>query len=374
MPNNAPNFLSLDGPTIVAEMVADYQARTGRPLYPAQSEMFLINAFAYRELLLRQQIQAVVSQMLVDFATAPGLDYLGALLGVSRLPASAATCILEFTLVAGHGGVVIPSGTRVASTDGRVSFATTQNVDVDAGINTAQIEAFANVLGATGNGYVAGDINNILDPQPYLTAAANLATTSGGADSESDDALRTRIKSAPSQFSNAGSSGAYRFHALTASPAIIDVGVVGPPTTSPGVVNVYPLMADGSTTPAPIIALVEAALNDEKIRPLTDTVNVLSPTVVDFDIEVELTAYTDADTVALQAAVEAALNEYKALKSQRLGQDIVLSQIVGRCLNSGVAGVYDVAVVSPATDLTIADTEVAICGTVTVSVTGTTDG
>lgn len=365
---NAPEFISLDGAAIVAEMVADYQTRTGKPLYPAQAEMFLINAFAFRELLLRQQIQTIVQQMLVDFATSPGLDYLGALLGVSRLPASAASCVLLFTLVDGHGGVVIPAGTRVASSDGRVSFATTANVDVVAGVNTAEIEAFASVLGAAGNGYTAGDVNNILDPQPFISAAVNMATTQGGADSEDDEALRTRIKSAPSQFSVAGPSGAYRFWALTASAAIVDVAVTTP---APGVVAVYPLMGDGTTTPPSIIALVEAILNDEKIRPLTDTVNVLSPTVVAFDIEVELTAYTDADTVLLQAAVEAALNEYKALKSQRLGQDIVLSQIIARCI---IPGVFDVAIISPSADVVIDPTEVAICGTITVSVTGTTDG
>lgn len=364
----APNFLSLDGAQIVAEMVADYETRTGKTLYPAQVEMLLINSWAQRELLLRYQIQSIVSQMLVDFAVAPGLDYLGALLGVSRLPASAASCVLEFTLVSGHGGVVIPSGTRVASTDGRVAFATTQNIDVDAGVTTAQIEAFANVLGATGNGYVDGDVNNILDPQPFITSAQNLATTSGGADSETDDALRIRIKAAPSQFSNAGSKGAYRFWALTASPAIIDVAVTSP---DPGLVNVYPLMADGSATSPAVIALVEAVLNDEKIRPLTDTVSVLSPGITSFDITVELTAYVDADTVDLQAAVANALAEYKALKSSRLGQDIVLSQIIAKC---GIPGVYDVNVVLPASDITVAETEVAICDTITVTVTGTNEG
>lgn len=364
----APNFISIDGAAIVAEMVADYQVRTGRPLYPGQAEMLLINSYAYRELLLRQQIQAIVSQMLVDFASSPGLDYLGALLGVARLPSSAASCILEFTLVDGHGGVVIPAGTRVSSSDGRVAFVTTQNTDVASGVNTVQVQSFANVLGATGNGYVAGDVNNILDPQPYLTSGLNIATTSGGTDSETDDALRIRIKAAPSQFSNAGSKGAYRFHALTASPAIIDVAVDGPGL---GVVNIYPLMADGSTTPAPILALVDAALNDEKIRPLTDTVNVISPTVVPYDIEVELTAYTDADTVDLQAAVESALADFKALKSQKLGQDIILSQIIARCI---IPGVFDVSVVQPAADITIAEIEVGICGTITVSVTGSNDG
>lgn len=371
MATTAPEFISLDGSQILADMVADYEARTGRPLYPAQAEMFLINAFAYRELLLRQTIQSVAEQQYVDFATAPGLDYLGALVGVSRLPASAASVILEFSLVPGHGGVVIPAGTRVASSDGRVSFATTENVDVDPGTNTVEIQAFANVLGAAGNGYVAGDVSTILDTQPFLTSAANTETTAGGADAETDDALRIRIELAPAAFSTAGPVDAYKFHALSASPAIIDVGVPDPPVT-PGTVQVFPLMADGTTTPAPILALVAAALNSEKIRPLTDTVVVLSPTIVNFDIEVNIVAYTNADTVLLQQAIEAALNDYKALKSARLGQDIILSQIAAKCVIESET--YDVTVVEPATDLIIDEMEVAICGTITVNITGSNDG
>ena len=364
----APNFLSLDGAQIVAEMVADYQSRTGRPLYPAQAEMFLINAFAYRELLIRQQMQALIQQMLVDFSSAPGLDYLGALLGVARLPASAATCTLRFTLVSGHGDVVIPAGTRVSSTDGRVTFATAQNVDVATGDTTADVEAFASSIGAAGNGYVAGDVANILDPQPFITTAENLGTTSGGADSESDESLRTRIKLAPSQFSNAGSSGAYRYWALTASPAIVDVAVTSP---TPGEVDVFPLMADGSTTPTPILDLVASILNDEKIRPLTDTVVVLSPTVVDYDIEVELVAYTDADVVQLQADVAATLAEYAAKKQRLLGQDIVFNQLIAA---STTPLVYNPTVIQPAGDIEIAPTEVARVGTITVTVISTTDG
>ena len=48
-----PNFINRDSATIIAEMTADYEARTGRKLEPAQVETLLIQAFAYRELLIR---------------------------------------------------------------------------------------------------------------------------------------------------------------------------------------------------------------------------------------------------------------------------------------------------------------------------------
>ena len=43
--------------TVLAEMVADYEQRTGKTLQPAHIELLMINTFAYHETLLRAQIK-----------------------------------------------------------------------------------------------------------------------------------------------------------------------------------------------------------------------------------------------------------------------------------------------------------------------------
>lgn len=363
-----PSFIDRDGAAIIAELSQLYQDISGKALYPAQAERLLINAFAYRELQLREQIQYAALQTLVSFASAPALDFLGELVGVTRLASSAATTTLQFSLIAGHGGVVIPAGTRVASADGKVIFSTAESADVDPGVLTKTVQAFTTTLGSAGNGYAAGEISEILDPQPFLTGAENTDTTSGGADVETDDVLRERIKLAPEAFSTAGSEGAYKFHAKSASPAILDVAVTSP---TPGEVNIFPLTATLPVSGS-ILTLVEQACNDEKVRPLTDTVIVLSPTSLTYDIEVEIQCYNDANTVDIQAQIEANLDAYAEANSKRLGLDIVRSQIIAKCM---VPGVYDVDVIQPSADIDVDPTEVPILASpISVTITGLVDG
>ena len=372
----APSFIERDQQAIIDEMIADYQQRTGRILYPAQAERLLINSFAYREMLVRERIQYAASQNLVDFANAPVLDYLGALLGVERLSASKAACVLHFELVPGHSGVTIPSGTRVSSIDGAVTFETINATVVPIGTNDAYITSEALTEGASGNALSIGTLVNILDPQPFIASVSNTTVTGGGAEQESDSELRERIKLAPGSFSNAGSRGAYAYFAKSANPSIIDVAVVGPNDgvsgVGPGEVRIYPLMDDGSVTPPTVLTEVLEACNDEKIRPLNDDVDALSPVRTDFDIEVDITIYTDADSVSVQSAVETALNEYALAKRQTLGQDIKLSQIISKSIIAG--SVYDVSVVSPSADIIINKVQFAYCNSVTVNVIGTNNG
>jgi len=114
-----PDFITRDATTIINEMIADYELKTGRTLEPAQVETLLINSFAYRELLIRNQIQDASLQNLVDYARFPMLDNLGVLVGVTRLPAALAQTTLLLTLVSGHGDIVIP----VSHWDNSVKFA-----------------------------------------------------------------------------------------------------------------------------------------------------------------------------------------------------------------------------------------------------------
>lgn len=363
-----PSFVNLDGAALLAENIAAYESLTGRTLQPAQAEMLVINAFTEIQLRTLYKVQSACTQMLVAFATAPALDELGKLVGVSRLPASGAVVTITFDIVSGHGGVVIPSGTRVQSNDGKVVFAVIENTEVAVGETTAEVECICQNIGTIGNGYAIGNIEEIIDPLSFVTAASNSTVSSGGADAETDEELRSRIILAPSRYSVAGPRDAYKFFAKSASPAIIDVAVAA---TSPGTVGVYPLVA-GGVTPPEILTLVETALNDDSVRPLTDTVVVDAPTVIDYDIEIDVVTYENAEVGTVEDAINAALEAYAATKATSMGQDIIVAQIIAKA--ASVDGVYNVTVTSPASDLVIAFNEVPIVGTITVNITGENEG
>jgi len=363
-----PDFINRDANTIISEMVVDYELRTGRALEPAQVETLLIQAFAYRELLIRNQIQDASLQNLVAYARFPMLDHLGVLVGVTRLPAQLAQTTLLLMLVSGHGDVVIPAGLRVNSTDGRAVFELVEDTAVLTGINTVSATFIAQSSGKLSNDYAIGTISVILDPQPYLATASNTSVTEGGSDEETDEQLRDRIKLAPSAFSNAGSYKAYEFWAKSTSPLIIDVAVTNP---IPGTVEIFPLMANLATTPTEILDAVEAVLNADKIRPLTDTVIITSPTSVSTAITVGLILYEGTVQSDIVPVVIANLEAFRDGRRKLLGQDIVIDQIKALCM---IDGVYKANVTVPASDLVISETEFANITSINVTVTGTNVG
>ncbi|WP_308186076.1 DUF4376 domain-containing protein [Neisseria polysaccharea] len=78
--------------TVLAATIADYESRTGKKLQPAHIERLLINTYAYRETLLRQQINEAYRQQHVRYATGLMLDLCGDDVNTPRLQASAARC------------------------------------------------------------------------------------------------------------------------------------------------------------------------------------------------------------------------------------------------------------------------------------------
>lgn len=360
-----PSFITRDAAAITVEMVAAYEAATGRTLQPAQPERLLINLFAYRENLVRIGIQEAAKQNLLAYASYPMLDYLGELVGVGRLDALPAKTTISFYLTAPQAfDVTIPAGTQVGSKDGAVIFVTDYTLTIPAGEAAGWIAATATTAGVVGNGYIAGEVADLVEPVPYVNSAANTTTTSAGADVESDEHMRDRIKEAPESWTNAGSKGAYRFFTKSAHPQIIDVTVSSP---SAAVVNVYPLMSYGLPSQE-VLDLVEAALNDEKVRPLTDQVHALAPTQVNFSIAAAVTLYDWADTASVLDAIDVALARYQADLQKKLGKDIILTQIITAI--NGVEGVYKTALTAPLADTVLTNDQWANCTGVEITVAG----
>jgi phage-related baseplate assembly protein len=364
-----PDFVSRDAETITAELVAQYESLTGRTLYPAQVERILIDLVAYRELLCRIAIQEAAEQNLVAFARAPMIDYLGELVDVTRLPAKAAQTTLRITLAAAQpADTLVAAGTRVESSDGLFAFATDVAATIPAGQLTTDVAATCTTAGTTGNGWTAGQLAALTDdPGNGLLTVSNVIASNGGMDSEDDDRLRERIKLAPEAFSTAGSAQAYRFHALSASQAVLDVAVL---SVTPGTVQLYPLATTGLPD-ANLLLLVEATCSAEKVRPLSDAVQALAPTQVDYAISASLTLYAWADAPSAQADALSAAQAYAANRAAGLGRDIVPSQLVAAL---SVPGVYQVTLTAPAATNALSANKWAHCTGIQITLAGTTNG
>ena len=364
-------------PIIFTEDVAQVQARLqsslekglGRALAPGDVEVLILNAFAYEIQLQRMAANNVFRQNLVDFAVAPMLDYLAALVGVVRQPAAGSTCTMQFNFVSGAAAVLLPAGIRVQSIDGQAIFETVEALNVSAGTASVSVDAICQTSGKAANGYAIGNISVILDPQPFISSAANLDVTSGGSDAETDDQLRARVKLAPSAFSVAGPTEAYKFFAKGADPSIVDVACV---TTAPGEVTLYVLCNGGVLASTAIKDKVLAICNADKVRPQNDTVLVSDAAVVPYGIDVTLTTYNDADPAAVTAQVNANLAAFKQARLNTLGLDVVIAQIIAQCVIPGQ--VYNVVVNSPTANIVANESTYTKCTGITVNIGGATGG
>jgi phage-related baseplate assembly protein len=344
----------LDPHLILADMVAAFQTAANRTLQPAQVERLLINLYAYRESLVRNAIQYAGQQNLLAFAAFPMLDYLGQLLSVTRLPAQSASTMLQFTLAAVLSvSYTISAGTPVGTSDGQFVFATTGDLTIPAGASVGTVLANSTTPGTGANGYLAGQINVQLNPSVLIGAVVNTTVSAGGTSPETDEHLRTRIQAAPNQFSVAGPEGSYRYFTLSTDPSIADVQIVSP---GPGQVNVYvltgPITSQPGASPNPtaiasaaLLAEVTAALNADNVRPLTDTVNALAVTEVDYQIAGTITLYADTDPASTMAAANTAAQDYAIALASRIQRDVVPSQIIETL---SVPGVYQVSLTAPA--------------------------
>ena len=319
-----PNFIERDPDIITKEWITAYEEKSGKVLQPAQIERLMIDVGAYRETVLRMKIQETAKQNLLSYAPLDILEHIGEPLGVTKLLANSSTTTLKFSLDEPLDFTCsIQKGCEVETKDGLFIFQTLEDVKILAGELSVSVDAICETPGSASNNYTLGSINNLITPLDYISTVENTTVSSGGADDEEADSLRERIRQAPEKFSNAGSRGAYRYHTLSAHQSIIDVAINSP---SPGVVDVYILTKNGIPSPE-IIKIVQNYLNDEKIRPLTDYVRVFASEKVEFSINANIVLYMDADAESVIKTIDSKMKEYKVLLSEKLGKDVIKTQI-----------------------------------------------
>ena len=360
-------FVDGDAEKIKAAVFNDYTSITGRTL--AQGDPVRLFLLVVSEAIVRlvNNQNYIGKQNLLKYASGGNLDNLGAFSDTSRIPASAATTTLLITLAAKREQeTIVKSGTRVA-TDNGIYFATNEDVAVLAGNLTTTVKATCQTVGTVGNGFLPGEIKSVVDPVAYVASIVNTTASAGGADEESDDDYRERIHEAPERFSTAGPTGAYEYWVKSANSAIIDVTVYSP---SAGVVEIRPLLTGGTIPEQEVLDTVDAILNNEKVRPLTDQVQVKAPETVSYDIS--LTYYIDQgiSESTVQEAVSAAIDSYKLWQSGKIGRDINPSRLIADVMT--VPGVKRVIVTSP-TFTKLTNVQVAQADTVAASLGGSED-
>lgn len=358
-------FANKDESMVKSEVIAGYEAAAGRTLALGDPIRIFLESIAAIIVQQRALIDFTGKMNLLAYAVDDYLDHLGSFLGVTRLPAAASLTTLRFTLSSAQiGATLIPLGTR-ATADGQTLFATTVAATIPAGQLYVDVPAVCQTPGASGNNIIIGAIINMVDTIPYVYGVTNTTVSAGGSDIEDDESYRERIHQAPEKFTNAGSRGAYEFWAKSANSSIIDVSVISP---SAGVVNVYPLMIGGTIPTSDVLDEVNAIVNAENIRPLTDEVHVLAPTTMSYTINVTYYILTSNSAIAstIQSAVSAAVDDFILWQKSALGRDVEPSELISKMV---MAGAKRVTITSPSFSA-VSDAQVAVCSSSTVTFGG----
>lgn len=359
------SFVETNPETIKAEIISRYETAAGRTLATADPIRIFLLAVADELIQQRVLINMSAQSNLLSYATGEYLDALGEYLLVSRLPAAKAVTNIRFTLSQALTEVyIIPAGTEI--TNGVVTFATDEELLIDAGDLTGDVSASCTVAGESGNGYLRGQLTTIVRPMTFVASAENTNETYGGADIESDEDYAERIRLAPNAFSVAGPIKAYIFYTKSVSSAIIDVSVDSP---TPGVVNVYPLLEGGVIPDETLLEKVLETLSDEYVRPLTDDVHALQATAVPYTINVRYFIKNSDKNKAetIRAAVAEAVENYRIWQQGKIGRDIVPAELVRAVMNAGACRLDNT--LSPNTYTELTKTQVAQCDPENVTVT-----
>ncbi len=322
---------------MTALVTAVYERLTGTTVRPASPERLFIQWIS--SILVQERVLAnyAANQNIPSRAAGENLDALAELTNCRPRPeAEPAVCTVRFSISqAQDTAILIPAGTRVTDTGGGLAWATHADAYIAIGDTFADVPVRCLTPGTVGNGYAPGQIATIVDLYDYYSGCENITESGGGADRATDEEYYQLMRTSMDSYSCAGAKGGYVYFAKQVSTEIADVIAASP---TPGVVKLYVLMAGGELAGEEIKRAVLAACSADDVRPLTDQVFVEDAGTVPYNVR--LTYYTQTGTAKsgaeIAAAVQAAVDEYTAWQSARLGRDINPSYLTGLLMQTGV--------------------------------------
>ena len=362
------DFVQKSSEDVLREVIETLEQGCAEPLYPGDERRIFGEALAAVLVAFYSSVNDSCRQKFLRYARGEVLDALGETRGIMRLDAIPATTTLRFSLNAALAqDVTIPAGTRATSDFVRY-FSTDTAAVIPAGSTYVDVPASATVGGADHNAIPAGSISVIVDLLAYVDNVSNRTATTGGADQETDDAFRERIRAAASIRTTAGTAAAYRYYAMQADASVVDAVVTTP---SAGNVVITPVLENGGIPSQAVLDRVLAACTAPDVKPLTDNVTVAAPTQVTYNVNI--TYYTTVeDETRCVAAVEGlggAIDRYKTWQSGALGRAInpdMLRKLILAPDGEEAVGATRVTVTSPAYAALDPD-EVAVFGALTVT-------
>ena len=321
-------------------------------------------------------LNQVQKMAFIQTAAGQALDYLAAIGGLTRYPASAAVRLGVFN-------VPVPIGSRFSTINGTdsINFVVTAATSV-----SGQYQLSAETSGTIGNAYTGAilPITTISD----LTSAQISDILVPGDDEETDEVLRSRLLAALNVRSFGGNITAYHENIL----AIDGVGAVQvyPVWNGAGTVKCSVMGADYLPASTTLVNNVQNAIDPEPnqglglgLAPIGSQVTITSPTKVTVNISAAVTLATgytlDQVTPIVKASLEAYLLSVRKSWGEQLGTtevkyaaNVYISRILASIVSTtGIVNAVNVQLNGQASDLILIESgsvqQVPVLGEVTLS-------
>lgn len=253
---------------------------------------------------------------------------------------------------------VVPAGT-VCSTAGEnpVRYVTTQEGILQSGKLSVTVPAKAEQGGRSGN-TETGTITLMVTPPPALETVTNPVPFRGGADSESDSELRSRLMQSYTSISNGTNAAFYRECAMKYD-GVYSVGVV-PREKGPGTVGVY-LGGRGGAPSPDVVSQVQKEMNE--LREVNVNVTVSAAQTEEVNVSVGVTPVNTVPFEEAKTACEQAVRKY--FEELSVGEPVILTALGVQIFSTGKIKnyIFDTSVI---TDKKTEPGRLAVCGTVQV--------
>ena len=234
-------FIETSAEKVRDTVLEELENGAGEPLYPGDERRIQGEAMAQVIVAVYNAVNDACRQKMLRYARGTVLDALGENRDVYRLSPTPATVTLSFGVhEAAPSNIVIPAGLRVTG-DFERYFTTDATVVLYAGALSVEVTATAEEGGESYNDMPPGSIETIVDVSdvPLLDYVTNIDATTGGADEETDEVFRERIRSAENRLSTAGTPKGYRYWAMSANPLVSDAVVESDTETVARTLTVY---------------------------------------------------------------------------------------------------------------------------------------
>lgn len=297
------------------------------------------------------QLDNFIDLVLADTAVGEYLDRVADERNLTRKPAVAA--VRQVT-----ASEAVTIGSRWAINDIVYDITTL----ISAGLYSATCET----AGSIGNSYT-GQLSNIDNTSDATVTLGDIITP--GEDEETDDALRARYMAKVQNPGTSGNAAHYKQWALEVPGC--GGAKVFPLWNGNGTVKILVVdsnMAIDSMLPAKVLNYITCPDNPElQLNPIGATLTVESPTALIIDTTANVKLDGSQTLEQVQTAFAASLAEY--LKSSVFTTYSVSYAKIGSLLLStpGVADYNTLAVNGGTANITLADTDIPIAGTVTLS-------